>query len=177
MLALYPPAQQPVCQRFVNTTSILAKAGVPVPRVLATRCSEGLMLLEDAGDRTLYESGLDWQQLAPIYRRAASLVPRIQALSVDVVGALNPALDPSLLHWELAKTWELFLLPQGLAGDEATARGLRQGLEALCAALGAELLVPCHRDYMPRNLMLRQGDTEQLPGARPSGPAARSPRL
>src|SRR4029077_1128026 len=56
---------------------------------------------------------------------------------------------------ELAQTWELFLEPHGLVADGALAASLRAALEALCAGLGDEPPVPCHRDFMVRNLMPR----------------------
>jgi aminoglycoside/choline kinase family phosphotransferase len=50
-------------------------------------------------------------------------------------------------------TWDVFLLPHGLVGDDALSRRLRRDLGALCAALEASGMVPCHRDLMARNLV------------------------
>jgi len=66
---------------------------------------------------------------------------------------LNPVLGCELLARELAQTWDLYLEPQGLVGDPGLAADLRAALDALCAALGGEPPVPCHRDFMVRNLM------------------------
>jgi aminoglycoside/choline kinase family phosphotransferase len=158
VLAWYPPDLRPVCHRFVATSVLLGGAGVAVPEILATSCRGGLMLLEDAGEQTLYElAGSDWDQLSPIYRRAADLLPRIQRISAEVVAELSPPLGPSLLRWELEKTWELFLEPAGLTGGARSAGAVREALHTLCERLGSEPPVPCHRDFMPRNLMLRGG--------------------
>ncbi len=157
MVAYYPVKLRPGCRRFCLTTALLSGAGVPVPVVRATDCRRGLMLLEDAGDRTLYDQAASaWHALAPIYRLAASFLQRIRDLPCERVRSLNPALDTALLRWELRKTWDLFLVPQNLVGDADTAAAFSGALDALCDELGSgERAVPCHRDFMPRNLMLR----------------------
>jgi hypothetical protein len=157
VVAYYPVKLRAVCPRFRLTTRLLGGAGVPVPAVRHADCARGLMLLEDVGDRTLYdEPERDWTALAPLYRSAVDHVERIQALPRDTVAALNPPLDTALLRWELRKTWDLVLVPEGLVGDTATATALAAAFETLCGELGREeRLVPCHRDYMPRNLIRR----------------------
>jgi N-acetylmuramate 1-kinase len=159
IVAYYPVKLRAVCRRFEVTSELLAGAGVPVPAVLAVDCRRGLMLIAEAGERTLYEeAGRDWAALAPLYRRAVECVRRIQGLPRERVAPLNPPLDAELLRWELRKSWELFLLPQGLAGDGAETAALEAALAALCTHLGrTDQLVPAHRDFMVRNLM-RRGD-------------------
>jgi aminoglycoside/choline kinase family phosphotransferase len=160
IVAYYPIKLRPVCRRFRLTSALFAQAGVPVPAVRAADCRRGLMLVEDVGARTLYdEAERSWERLAPVYRRAAEYVRRIQELPAATLDALNPRLDGALLRWELKKSWELVLVPDGLAGDAETAPRFQAALDALCEELGrAERLVPCHRDFMPRNLMLRDGE-------------------
>jgi aminoglycoside/choline kinase family phosphotransferase len=159
VVAYYPVKLRPVCRRFRVTTALLAGAGVPVPAVLDAECPRGLMLVADSGERTLYEEARrSWDELAPVYRRAVGYLRRIRQLPTAVVRDLNPPLDAALLRWELKKSWDLLLQPQGLAGPPALAERLRCGLDALCEALGAQdSLVPCHRDFMPRNLMSLPG--------------------
>src|SRR5688500_19781792 len=41
--------------RFLRTSALLETAGVPVPRVLASSCDKGWMLVEDLGPETLAE--------------------------------------------------------------------------------------------------------------------------
>lgn len=154
ILALYPPALLAACRRFLATTKLLADAGVPVPRVVASDCERGLMLVEDVGAATLYDLAAEpWTTLAPFFHRAAEIAERIGRLPAAAVTALNPPLDRDLLERELRQTWEVFLAPRGLTGDAAEARRLEGALAALCAALGAAPAVPCHRDFMARNLV------------------------
>jgi hypothetical protein len=58
-----------------------------------------------------------------------------------------------MLRRELTQTWDLFLEPRGLLADADLALDLHAALDVLCATLGGEPPVPCHRDFMVRNLM------------------------
>ena len=159
IVAYYPVKLRPICSRFLRTTELLGGAGVPVPPVLAADCRRGLTLLGDSGLHTLYEQPKRrWDDLLPVYRRAVRHIDRFQALPLDVVDGLNTRLDASLLRWELRKTWDLLLAPAGLVGPPPVAARLAAAFDRLCEELGGpDRLVPCHRDYMPRNLMLTRG--------------------
>ncbi|HSU81074.1 MAG TPA: phosphotransferase [Thermoanaerobaculia bacterium] len=155
ILANYPEEVRPACERFLRTTAILGAAGVRVPRVLAGDCAAGWMLVEDLGPRTLGEwgRGRPWSELDGFFGHALEIAERISRLPAAGLAELNPVLGRELLARELAQTWDLYLEPQGLVGDPGLASDLRAALDALCAALGGEPPVPCHRDFMVRNLM------------------------
>lgn len=164
ILATYPPDIRATCTRFLRTTALLEQARVPVPRVLASSCDEGWMLVEDLGPQTLAEwgRGRDWSDLLPYFERALELVDRIGRIPVESVEGLNPRLGGELLRKELAQTWDLFLEPRGLTGGESLTRALGAALDAICANLDAETPVFCHRDFMVRNLMPLPADTADL---------------
>ena len=152
ILALYPADHRATCGRFGRSTAILAGADVPVPRVLAADCERGWMLLQDLGERTLAElRERPWRELAAYFERAAALAARIAALPRDVVRDLNPPLDAALMRRELTQTRQLFLEAQRPLPVQRTS--LDTALEDLCAELAADPPVPCHRDYMARNLV------------------------
>ena len=160
ILATYPPEVRATCPRFLRTTGILRGAGVRVPRVLASDCEAGWMLVEDLGPDTLgdWGRGRPWSELAAYFDHAGELADRIARLPMDGLAELNPPLGRELLARELAQTWELFLEPEGLVRDPGLAADLRAALAILCDTLGAEPPVPCHRDFMARNLMPLRGD-------------------
>lgn len=162
ILATYPPEVRGACPRFLHTTGILGAAGVRVPRVLASDCEAGWMLVEDLGPDTLgdWGRGRPWSELAGYFGKAVEIAARIARLPLDGLAELNPRLGRELLARELAQTWGLFLEPRGLVADPALAADLRSALDALCEALGAETPVPCHRDFMVRNLMPVPGGAE-----------------
>jgi hypothetical protein len=154
VLATYPDEVRDVCPRFLRTGELLTGVGVRVPRIYAASCEHGWMLLEDFGPQTLGEQrDRPWSELRLYFRRALELAGRIAGLPVDEVAGLNPALDRDLLRQELAQTWDLFLEPRELTGGAALTAALGAALDTLCDRLGAETPVPCHRDFMVRNLM------------------------
>jgi aminoglycoside/choline kinase family phosphotransferase len=154
IVAAYPPEMRSACRRYLDTTDLLTTVGVRVPRIVAHDCALGLMALEDVGSQTLYDlPDLDEPTLAGYFRHSGDNLERIQSLPRERVATLNPPLDEILLGRELQKTWKTFLEPLGIEPGESFGRDLHECLEALCHNLGAEDLVPCHRDYMVRNLI------------------------
>ena len=155
ILAAYPPEVRGSCPRFLATTAILEGVGVRVPRVIAAECDgPGWMLLEDLGPRTLGDwKGRPWSEITGYFEDALEIARRISQLPAEGLADLNPVLGRELLAQELAQTWDLFLEPRGLTGGPALTAALREALDAICAALGEEEPVPCHRDFMARNLM------------------------
>ena len=159
ILATYPDEVREICPRFLRTGELLTAAAVRVPRVFAASCEQGWMLLEDFGPRTLGEQQeRPWSELRLAFARALELIGRIAALPIEAVAGLNPPLDRDLLRRELAQTWDLFLAPRELTGGPALTAALAAALDALCERLGDETPVPCHRDFMVRNLMPCEGD-------------------
>lgn len=157
ILAVYPDEMLDACRRSLATGELLAGRGVRVAGVIAADCGSGWVLLEDFGDRTLYEHAeRPWEELGRFFEDAVDVIGRILAIPGESVARLSPPLDRDLLRRELAQTRECFFEPLGLGasvGDPALAGDLWSGLDAICERLGAEPPVPCHRDFGARNLM------------------------
>lgn len=162
LLALYPEDLRGVCRRFEATSRLLTEAGIRVPEILDSECGAGWMLVEDLGAETLYDRYRDTtsrEGLRPHYLAAWEIARRFVALPEGQVASLNPPLDRELLLRELGSTWRFFLEPLGLDRSQGAGHRLDDILTALCDALEAEPLVPCHRDFMVRNLVpLGPGD-------------------
>lgn len=153
VLAVYPEELRDACRRSLATGRLLESHGVRVARVLDHDCVAGWVLLEDLGERTLYEEAeRPWSELAVFFEDAVRLIGRIESLPPREVAALNPPLDRGLLMRELAQTREVFLTPLGLAGGDLGGE-LEAALDRLCEVLDGGGLVPCHRDLGARNLM------------------------
>jgi aminoglycoside/choline kinase family phosphotransferase len=151
----YPVDMQSSCKRFLATSRILEIAGVRVPRVVESACEQGVMLVEDNGDRSLYDLvDSSWSDLRPYYERALTELERIQAIPVSSLCELNPALDGPALRRELDLCWAELLDGPVAGGPLALRRRLRRSLDALCSELDSAPLVPCHRDFMARNLLI-----------------------
>ena len=152
ILAFYPEAVRPQAARFLRTGELLVGAGVRVPRVLEADLDSGLMLLEDLGRETLYERALDWPAREPWWLQAGASIRALRTIQNAELLTLNPALDTELLRRELRQTAELVLEP-ALEREPALLGDTLAALDAICVALGATEAVPCHRDYMARNLV------------------------
>ena len=156
ILALYPLDDAPVCHRYARTGELLTAAGVRVAEVYDRSCDDGWMLIEDLGEKTLYETAeRPWEELEGWFRAALAAMGRIATLAPEEVAPLSPPLDRELLERELRQTVDAFLVPVGLPPGPALQRALR----SVCANLADETPIPCHRDFGARNLVpLETGD-------------------
>ena len=149
IVALYPPELVAAQLRFSPAARLLGEAGVRVPAIELDEPERRLALLEDLGPETLYERHAGWEECAAELDAALAAAAAIARLPVGPVVALGaPPLDAALLRRELASTIEVFLAPRGLASAE-----LVTALDELCRRLADGPLVPCHRDFMARNLV------------------------
>ena len=148
-----PPLHEDV-RPYLHVASLMAKAALHAPQVLAADAERGFLLLSDLG-RTPYLEAL----------RTAD-APQADRLMRDAIGAL--------VRWQR----ELALFPDWCVereyGRTWSARE-RQTWERLTALLVASALaqprVAVHRDWMPRNLMV----TEPNPGILDFQDAVRGP--
>jgi aminoglycoside/choline kinase family phosphotransferase len=155
----YPDDMRPVCSRFLVTTALLGTAGVRVPRVLRSTCDQGLMLVEDLGSTSLYDlSGRAWDDLMPLFSQAQSYLESIQRLPEREVSGLNPPLDGMLLRQEIDLSWRALVEHGMVSAPPFLQKQFKAALATLCDQLDNCPLVPCHRDFMGRNLMLTEPD-------------------
>ena len=156
-----------VASRFLDATELLGSVGVPLPGVERHSLGEPVwILLEDLGPQTVFDR---WKagRLSPAaldrcLTEAVAYIGRIQLLSSASVRSLgSPPLDRKLLMAELDLSWERFLEPRGLVRDRTLAEQLRALCNAVCERLGSAAPVPCHRDFMVRNLMLRASTRDE----------------
>ena len=130
ILATYPPEVRSTCPRFLTTTAILEGIGVRVPRVLASDCEAGWMLVEDLGPRTLgdWGKGRPWSELDALFRAGpGDRGPHRTPARRTGWRSSTRRSAASCCARELHQTWDLFLEPQGLVGDPALAADLRDG--------------------------------------------------
>ncbi|MDP3795840.1 MAG: phosphotransferase [Polaromonas sp.] len=160
-----PPAQED-CKPFIKVAGLMQDAGLNAPRVLSWDEPLGFMLLTDLGTQTMLDV------IAPPQAADAIASPTAahHALYMDAVDALVrwqlasrpdmlPPYDDALLSRELALFPEWYVARhRGLALDT----GLQDKLDGLFAQIKASNLqslggarVYVHRDFMPRNLMVK----------------------
>ncbi len=152
----YPPELHSSFLRFQATTRWLERSEVRVPAIVATDPAGELMLVEDLGTESLFTIAHGSARAARLYRVAAEIAIRIGQQPGEQVAALNPPLDFAVLAREIDLTWRLFLEPK--VKCRALAHDLCGALDELCHAIDRSPRVPCHRDFMARNLMVLDDD-------------------
>ncbi|NTV02610.1 MAG: phosphotransferase [Chlorobiaceae bacterium] len=143
---------------FLVVGNILAGSGVRVPEVLAVDSSEGLLLLEDCGDRMLQDEVglLDPDALATRYRQVIDILVKIQSIPPDGSAPFSLSFDHDKLMFEFD-----FFIRHALHGmfagvlDREAVTQLRREFEAITSLLVIPgHFVLNHRDFHSRNIML-----------------------
>jgi aminoglycoside/choline kinase family phosphotransferase len=163
---VHPEPLTPASPLFSNHR-VLKSIGAPVPRILDSDLTKGLVLVEDFGDLTLQKHLLDKRRgggraAGPLYRQACDLIVLFHesgaaALRPDDF-ALSSALDCDRFLFELDHFHRHFIVGQRKmtppAADEALLRAFYSDLALACDHLPR---VYCHRDFQSRNLLVRRG--------------------
>ncbi len=171
-----PPPLEDV-RPFIQVAGLLHAAGLSAPRVLEQDVAHGFLLLSDLGAQ-LYLAALheavardDTLQCNALMRDATRALIRWQ--THGDAGALPPY-DDALLRRELALFPDWCVTREcGVvwSGDEQ--QQWHDACELLLRSALAQPVVAVHRDYMPRNLMVLEGDAN--PGILDFQDAVRGP--
>jgi len=145
-----PPELEPLAP-FIDIQSRLAQAGLHVPRILAEDRQNGFLLIDDLGTRP-WHTVLDPDNAPGLFDEAVAALIRMQTRT-KTEGL--PGYDAGLLLSELALFPDWFLARHWRV--EPTESEL-DDWELVCMTLIRWALdqprVFCHRDFMPRNLMM-----------------------
>ena len=147
-----PPPEK--CREFAQVASLLASAGVHVPRVLECDLERGFMLVTDLGTKPYIEvlDPDDTQAARPLMRDALDALIRWQSSSRE--GVL-PVFDEAFLRREMELMPEWFIERHlGRNVDENMRGVLDRTYALLIASARAQPQVFMLRDFMPRNLMV-----------------------
>ncbi len=162
------PPEHENTQAFLEVGKRLARAGLHVPAILAADPTRGFALLEDLGDKP-YHHVLDEQSAPALFEDALAALLHMQTRA-DAVGL--PDYDTARLLAELALFVDWFLTRhwQVVPTDDEL-----DDWDSVCALLIRWAMDQpqafCHRDFMPRNLML----TDPNPGIIDFQDAVRGP--
>lgn len=152
-----PPEELP----FLNVHRFLAAAGVRVPAIYGQWADQGLLLLEDLGDTSLWDRVREAPEAAALgwYRRAVDELLVLQIAGTrardDWCIAFAQAFDRTLYLWEFAHFIE-YGLESGDKGSlpAAERRLLDRAFESIAGRLASQARVLNHRDYHSWNLMV-----------------------
>ncbi len=155
-----PPEELP----FLNVHRFLRGVGVRVPALYGHWVDEGLMLLEDLGDVSLWDRVREAPEAeaAAWYRKAIDELLVLQVLGTrardDGCMAFRQAFDRRLYLWELDHFTE-YGLERGDKGSlpDSERRVLDAAFEGMAEHLAGQPRVLNHRDYHSWNLMVHDG--------------------
>ena len=151
LIAMDAPPPQEDCRPYVHVARLLERAGVHVPRIVATDLARGYLLLSDLGTRT-YASALDASSAPALYGDALDALVRLQRGSREDE---LPPYDAALLSRELALFPDWYVARHlGRTLSDAQRASLDAVFERLLANNLAQPRVFVHRDYHSRNLMV-----------------------
>jgi aminoglycoside/choline kinase family phosphotransferase len=144
---------------FLEIRDLLAQRGVRVPLILHEACSDGLLLVEDLGDRTLAVALDQFPHLKTAFYRTAvaDLVVAQRTLAELPPDSIirTRAFDRDLLRWEVDHFREWALEARNITLPVAERKVFEQAADFLADTIAG--FTPCfvHRDYQSRNIMVR----------------------
>jgi aminoglycoside/choline kinase family phosphotransferase len=144
---------------FVDVQRMLARRGLPVPRIYVDDTKGRVLLLEDLGDETFAErlSRTPREGWPGLYGRAVELLARMHRACTPAKPeesiAFRRRFDRTLLRWELDhfREWGLEAPYGALPAHDR--EHLDRAFDALADAVCALPTGFVHRDYQSRNLM------------------------
>jgi N-acetylmuramate 1-kinase len=156
-----PPKELP----FLSVHRFLHGIGARVPALYGASADENILLLEDLGDRSLWESvqGLSDGDVFSWYRQAIDQLLRIQVEGTrrrdEGCIAFTQRFDLRLYTWEFEHFIEYGLEKRpGISVTDGDKAALRESFAEIARRLDS--LTPClsHRDYHSWNLMVTNGE-------------------
>ncbi len=151
--------------RFLRITQFYRMLRVPVPRVYCIDDEARQVLLEDLGERRLYDLlRADRKAGLKAYRAAldilADLQTRCDAFRPECPDVASRVFDRAQLLWETGYYRDNYLVAhRGLSPSPA----LQETFDALAARVDAHPKAIMHRDYQSQNLMVKDdGDVHVI---------------
>lgn len=156
-----PPEELP----FLNVYRFLKGIGVRVPEVYGHWVDEGLMLLEDLGDMSLWDRVREApkEDVVKWYRKAIDELLTLQIRGTwardNSCMAFQQTFDGQLYLWELAHFTQ-YGLEQGDRGSllDTDRRVLDTAFKYIAEHLAGQPKVLSHRDFHSWNLMVHNGE-------------------
>jgi len=149
---------------FVNVGRYFGASGLPVPAIYHDASTgDGLLLLEDIGDTTLFAAAqASPADAAPLFEKAVDLLVALQTLGARAPDprcyAFGRRFDVAMAYAELEHFVEHGIeTRQGRALPPRERARLLAALEPVCEPFATTEPVLSHRDYMAWNIHVQQG--------------------
>ncbi len=146
---------------FASKQDFFRRAGVRVPAILDMNLARGYLLEEDLGDITFltHLAGIqdDRVELGLYSRVVEQLLSfhRLPHAEVEGSGLFNLAFDHKKYMEEMDFTFKFFFGHFLKFQDNNVLADIRSEIDSLCIRLAAQPMVPTHRDFHSRNIMVK----------------------
>ncbi len=151
--------------RFVEIARFLGEEEIRAPRIHFHDPGEGLIWMEDLGDRDLWSyRAATWEVRRPLYESALATIAKLHRLPGSAAERIEPHLaarfDEALYRWEQSYFFEN-CLERYFGVEEETRRELAAlpALEEIANHLASFPRVLVHRDFQSQNLIVRAGES------------------
>ena len=154
---------RPENRHFVAIARFLASVGVRVPVTHFHDESEGLIIMEDAGETDLWTyRNAPWPQRRALYQRTLdqALILHTQAHrapGADSLKILQPVFDAALYRWEQDYFFE-HCLGRHFGIAEKDCADSRPRLHEIAEHLAKQPRCLVHRDFQSQNIIIREGE-------------------
>jgi aminoglycoside/choline kinase family phosphotransferase len=165
-------------QAFVEVAALMAAAGLHVPALLATDLAQGFLLLEDLGHQTyllaLQQAQRSGDGAAADRLMRAATQALLQWQLKGEAGSL-PLFDEAFVRRELQIFVDWCVVKEfGRSWTPTQQQWWEHSCRVLVRNIVEQPVVPMHRDFMPRNLMVCE-PAERNPGVLDFQDAVRGP--
>ena len=151
-------------ERFVEIARFLTDQEIRAPRIYFHDPAEGLIWMEDLGDRDLWSyRHQSWAERRPLYEAALATVANLHRLPEDAVSIIRPQLaarfNEALYRWEQSYFFEN-CLGRHFELEKANWQRLAAlpALKKIAHRLARFPRVLVHRDFQSQNLIVRDGE-------------------
>jgi aminoglycoside/choline kinase family phosphotransferase len=155
-------------QRYVEIAQFLAGRGVRVPKIHFHDLTEGLIWIEDLGERDLWSyRDESWLVRRAFYESALEEIAKLHGVSAaeseEIRRDLPAQFDAALYHWEQSYFFEN-CLGRHLGIDPARLQKLASlpVLAEIATRLASFPRVLVHRDFQSQNIILRNGQAHLI---------------
>ncbi len=149
-------------QRYVEIAQFLAAHEIRAPKIYFHDPAEGLIWLEDLGERDLWSYRAEsWTVRRPLYESALAAIARLHRIpetaSVEIRRDLPAQFDAALYLWEQGYFFEQCLGRHfGVAEETVRALAALPVLRTIAERLASFPRVLVHRDFQSQNLIVRE---------------------
>ena len=155
-------------QRYGEIAEFLTRQAIRVPKIYFHDPAEGLIWIEDLGERDLWSyRDKDWPVRRAFYQSALEEIEKLHRVSATDSGQIPPDLpaqfDAALYLWEQSYFFEN-CLGRHFGCDEKTRQELAHlpALKKIAERLASFPRVLVHRDFQSQNIIMRNGQAHLI---------------